>query len=381
MENFLEKKCQYCDQELLITDGTHICPDCGASYHQACWEKNGGCTTPGCSNQPKPVENETAEPVSAADLDEETPAAAPAPQADPAGDALASPPKPNRFCESCGSPLSAEEKFCPRCGRPTEVLAAPVSQTAPNNISTPPLALGSSCAFCHAPLGAEEKFCPRCGRPAGMPVGVPFVPSNQKPKKNNKKVIIISVSIAAAVLILAAVAVAVGVVIVANNARAAEEARIAAIEEYVDDVEQFGYQILDSCAKLEDIGNEMQDCWYDYVYNHQTKYASPREAVDDAYDALSSDVADVKSAYPGFKTDYNLLMNTLPDQTDDLIEIQDAVEDLYEAYDDFYDCILNPTGNYSAFSSKFSDTDEAFLDKFENLEDLLSSYNADQSNW
>ncbi len=413
MESFLNKKCQYCDQELLITDGTHICPDCGASYHQACWKKNGGCTTPGCSNQPKPAEREMVEPVSGTGSDGETTAEPPAPQGDPDGAVPAvSPSSRKRFCESCGSPLGAEEKFCPRCGRPTGTLAA----SAPNNVPAPPAqggfcafchaplgaeekfcprcghptgtlaasapnnvpaspAQGGFCAFCHAPLGAEEKFCPRCGRPAGMPAGVPFAPSNQKPKNNNKKVIIISVSIAAAVLILAAVAVVVGVVIVKNNAR------VAAIEEYIDHVDRFSYRVFDSCATLEDIGNEMQDCWHDYVYNHQTTYDSPREAVDDAYDTLSSDVADVKSAYSAFKTDYNALIDPLPDPSDeDLSEIQDAVKELYDAYDDFYNCILNPTGNYSAFSSRFSDTDDEVLEKFNALKRLLDNYNNSLSN-
>lgn len=51
MENFMIKRCQYCNKELLVTDEVHVCDDCGAVYHKTCWTENGGCLTPGCSEQ------------------------------------------------------------------------------------------------------------------------------------------------------------------------------------------------------------------------------------------------------------------------------------------------------------------------------------------
>ena len=49
MQSFIGKRCLFCNQEVQVTDGVYICPDCGGVYHRTCWEKSGGCLTPGCS--------------------------------------------------------------------------------------------------------------------------------------------------------------------------------------------------------------------------------------------------------------------------------------------------------------------------------------------
>ena len=40
-----EKLCCYCERPLKDGD-THTCAQCGALYHQACWEEHGGCSNP-----------------------------------------------------------------------------------------------------------------------------------------------------------------------------------------------------------------------------------------------------------------------------------------------------------------------------------------------
>ncbi len=39
--------CPYCGTEIDASEA-HICPECHAHYHIACWEKNSGCTTSAC---------------------------------------------------------------------------------------------------------------------------------------------------------------------------------------------------------------------------------------------------------------------------------------------------------------------------------------------
>jgi predicted amidophosphoribosyltransferase len=60
-------------------------------------------------------------------------------------------------CSSCGSPVSADEKFCGICGAPVAVAPAPAPEPAP----VP--AAGNICAGCGAPLSATAKFCGICG--------------------------------------------------------------------------------------------------------------------------------------------------------------------------------------------------------------------------
>lgn len=74
-----EKLCCYCERPLKDGD-THTCAQCGALYHQACWEEHGGCSNPACS----PERSEQ----------EQTPA----------------------VCPQCGAPWNEADKFCAKCG-------------------------------------------------------------------------------------------------------------------------------------------------------------------------------------------------------------------------------------------------------------------------
>ena len=55
--NKFEDICPICGQEIakeaVERGDAVICPDCGTSYHKACWEKAGGCVTFACPSKPK----------------------------------------------------------------------------------------------------------------------------------------------------------------------------------------------------------------------------------------------------------------------------------------------------------------------------------------
>lgn len=55
--NKFEDVCPICGQEIakeaVERGDAVICPDCGTSYHKACWEKAGGCVTFACPSKPK----------------------------------------------------------------------------------------------------------------------------------------------------------------------------------------------------------------------------------------------------------------------------------------------------------------------------------------
>ena len=97
-------KCPVCQKPLTQDDDIVVCPECGAPYHRACWQKQGGCVFadrhgPGFEyhrpeDGPQPLDPPAGEPA-AADAAGERPCPACGAQ-NPAG---------NIFCESCGAPL------------------------------------------------------------------------------------------------------------------------------------------------------------------------------------------------------------------------------------------------------------------------------------
>lgn len=48
MENENMNVCQACKQPITTNEIAMACPDCGAHYHENCWNANGGCSTIGC---------------------------------------------------------------------------------------------------------------------------------------------------------------------------------------------------------------------------------------------------------------------------------------------------------------------------------------------
>jgi hypothetical protein len=48
------KTCSICGQPITLGQSVHNCDACGQSFHETCWQRNGGCGTAGCSNAPLP---------------------------------------------------------------------------------------------------------------------------------------------------------------------------------------------------------------------------------------------------------------------------------------------------------------------------------------
>lgn len=117
--------CQDCRNTIEADYPSIQCPQCGAVYHQECWEKNGGCTVAGCGYRAE---------------------AAPAMQAEA--------PVDQYICRQCGTPLQSNQYICPTCG------VARRRGTAPAPASVPAAAL---CPQCGAELAPNQHFCGKCG--------------------------------------------------------------------------------------------------------------------------------------------------------------------------------------------------------------------------
>lgn len=106
--NYTGLKCSVCGKVFTADDDVVVCPQCGAPYHRACYEKEGKCIyaerhgTPNAWNAPQP----------AAAADE-------------------------KKCPRCGAPNAANALFCAHCGLPLSENAGPRDTPFPNGNAAP----------------------------------------------------------------------------------------------------------------------------------------------------------------------------------------------------------------------------------------------------
>lgn len=98
--NKFEDICPICGQEIakeaVERGDAVICPDCGTSYHKACWEKAGGCVTFACPSKPK-VQTQTQQPYQQQEQQQQEE-------------------KKMKYCSHCGKEILDEAVICPHCG-------------------------------------------------------------------------------------------------------------------------------------------------------------------------------------------------------------------------------------------------------------------------
>lgn len=109
-------KCPYCLWPIKGDEAVEECAHCSARYHAECWAENGGCGTFGCpawaagqtgtAPPPPPVTPRVAGATGTA-------ASPVVVSADPLPPVAAS---ARRFCDMCGQPVTADDRFCGGCG-------------------------------------------------------------------------------------------------------------------------------------------------------------------------------------------------------------------------------------------------------------------------
>lgn len=315
MENYIGKVCPFCKTEIKEGDNVKVCPACNIPHHEGCWEENKGCTTFGCSEQHYEAQGTN----------------------------------PTAVCNNCGATLGDGQEFCPKCGTP---------KNAPKK---------NVCGKCGAELQDGQEFCPKCGQKAGVAFDnaaasaiSQFNAGVEKKKKQSKKLPIII----AAVL---AVCVGLGVMISGIMGDKKAEEDMAAYKAAAAD---FYSDVLSDAALLEDIGNDEVSYWHDYIYDDA--YSSIEMAVLMAQVDNADSMSTVEANYDGITSAYKELLNLPENATSELEENKDAVKDVYDAYVEFYDTVMDVTGNYNSFSDAFHETDNAMSSAIKKLGNLVS---------
>lgn len=130
MYDFTGCECPVCHQRFHPDDDLVVCPDCGAPYHRACYEKAGKCVFHARHGAGFAWE----------------PADAPAAQEKVCAVCGVANPADNRYCKNCGSPLNEEKSRTASSGRAVSDTAAKAPQSGFDysrlygNTYTPPMA-------------------------------------------------------------------------------------------------------------------------------------------------------------------------------------------------------------------------------------------------
>lgn len=322
MNEAIGKICPYCKTEIKEEDSVKFCPSCGIPHHEGCWEENKGCTTFGCKEQ----------------------------HYEPQGT------NPTSVCDACGAALGDGQNFCPKCG------------VSKNTVKT------KVCAGCGTVLQDIQQFCPKCGQKYDA-VSEPAVNTaisqfNANIEQQKKKTKTRPALIAVVLVVVAIIGIIIGSIISENK-------RLEAIEEYKETAAAFSSTVLSSGSEMEDIGNAIKSAWRSYVYSSYGTYYngtyiySVDSAVAAAQKEQASKISSVESRDSQIRSMYNTLCDLPDDDDPELQRIRNAVEDVYDAYTEMYDVVIDVSGNYNTYTSAFSRVDTNLASALQALDNLV----------
>lgn len=267
------------------------------------------------------------------------------------------------LCPSCGTPMTAEQKFFPRCG-------ASIMSANRASASSP------SCSACGTTLAPGTSYCPACGvlnssstsatdcYNSDTPSINRFTPAADPPGKSKKVPIIIG-AVSLVVVVIATI-----IIMSVMSAKRAEENR----DNYISDATRFLDTTMDAGINLEDIVDTIQEYWYDNIWYDLHGYdidAAIAEALDDKSAELSQAKSDKKKVDELYSKLKNIPEEIPEEDRDRLKKIHVAVIGLYNFYEAYYEMAIEPSGSYNTYSASNSSTTDGFIDAYDELSELL----------
>lgn len=144
-----------------------------------------------------------------------------------------------------------------------------------------------------------------------------------------------------------------------------------ALEEYRSHVKELEVEVLASSANLEGIGNAINSSWHEYVFGSKRYNGETLTSIDDAVETAqaeqSANITKAKTQSASIDALYSKV-KIAPDSNDkEIAAIVADAKQFYSAYQDFYDTVIDVSGNYSTWSKNFSDTDSAVSKAYKQL--------------
>ena len=260
-------------------------------------------------------------------------------------------------CKNCGKDVSDRAKVCPHCG--TQLIEDEVTQPQP-----------IICEECGAEIPQGADSCPNCGCP--VPVdGEENTEAPQKveltsvkiPKLDQRKKKIVVGSIIGVIVLIAAIS------LIISQMRQATAAQLS--DDYSENISTVSAAILSSAIQTEEAGNLIHDVWYNCIFEENdpetNEYTRPNGYyLDDFNDALANLFSDetFSQQLSSIKNDQETvtdLMRKMSDPPEEFEDAYEALRELFDAYTEFTNLVINPSGNLQTFTSNFNDADSALL--------------------
>lgn len=244
------------------------------------------------------------------------------------------------------------------------------------------------CPECEREISDKANVCPNCGCPIEKVNGdtqkVEITGVKIKNPARVKKYIIISVVV---VLISALIAV-IGSTIARNKAikeaeKEAEKEKIKyeqTLETYQSNLKLAKAQMFYGAVEAEDAGNIIKKVWYNAIYEIKDAstncYTSKGGGGKYFYDfntalsnlfsssSFSSEISSIKENQDFIKE----IMKKLTNPPDEYKEAYEALKDLYDAYLDLTNLVIDPSGSYTTYSENFSNADARMAKCYEAME-------------
>lgn len=296
-------------------------------------------------------------------------------------------------CPECGKEISDKAERCPGCGKDLKELLR-VNADKPSAL----------CEECGAEISEGSSTCPNCGCPVPSsssdvaPQKVEITGVNLPKAKKSTKKVIIAIAI---VLALAVIGTITGIQIhnkkLAEQAKLVEQAQLekeeyeASLVTYQGNLTLASYSMLLGAAKAEECCSLIHDVWYNTIFevdSKSTNYYTKQVVNGKWYNTLynedfntslerlfdDSDFQDKLSTIKENQDEVSKLMKALINPPEEYKEAYETLRKCYDAYLDFTNLALSPSGNLTTYTSKINDADSTFL----NCYNALSLYIIDK---
>lgn len=235
------------------------------------------------------------------------------------------------------------------------------------------------CPECGREVSDQAISCPHCGYQLKSDI--------PNTKRTTIRKVIIGLVVGAVVL-----AGIIFIVHISMENRARAEA-VAVRSEYISNLRLVHREMLMAAADSESMANLIRKVWYNTIYEKT-------DSETNKYTIMSFRYQEGKTYYnkSDFNSDFNTSLSTLfndleikdkvtkikaeclvidglygelQNPPDDLTSCRTTLEEAYNAFQVLARCGTSPSGNYTSYTSEFSDADNRFMDAYRKLEAII----------
>lgn len=269
-------------------------------------------------------------------------------------------------CPECGRDVSDKALECPHC---KAILKQPDKKT---------------CVECGNELEEGTEICPKCGCPTAEHEKEKLIDNVVGTKENllnnKKKIKVAAWGVVAVILIIIVVIMGTKAKKVSDAKKEEEEAAKISAEYFTNLYDATG-KILSGSARAEEVGGLIHDVWYNTIFEEKDSttdaYTRPNGYfLSDFNDALSNLFSDNNfqadiSYISANQLEVKEIMKALKNPPEEYEEAYDAIKDLYDAYLEFTNHVIDPQGNLQTFTSNFNDYDGKVVNCYNHMQIYL----------